>query len=267
MLSSLISMQKAEDREVTELRLLPRGQQNFPHVTQRSSSGVTVVRLLLPFPLSYITFSTHELRLPPSPPIVATTRPSYTMITAGRHTRDRALDAFTDAYNEMQKLYDDDNLKEVYERAQVFLADNASPRYHRVKALLLLSDITSDLDEAQRYYAEAEALWRIVRRQHALGHSGVDTELSHCRKCLDWLADVLESRRAENKRGKAGAEFDPEAMVKDHIAQHEKEVAGIKAAADDEDQLERVNLAILGMAKEESVAILAQKAANRVCVL
>ena len=122
-------MQNAEDREVTELRLLPRGQQNFLHVTQRSSSGVTIMRLLmlLPFPFSYLTFSTHELHLPPSPPIVATTRPSYTMITAGRHTRDRVLDASTDTYNEMQKLYDDDNLEEVYERAQVLLADTASP--------------------------------------------------------------------------------------------------------------------------------------------
>ena len=43
-------MQNAEDREATELRLLPRGQQNSPHVTQRSSGGVTYVRLLLPFP-------------------------------------------------------------------------------------------------------------------------------------------------------------------------------------------------------------------------
>jgi hypothetical protein len=62
-------MQKAEDREVTELRLLPRGQQNFPHVTQRSSSGVTVVRLLLPFPYFTPYLSTHELHLPPSPTI------------------------------------------------------------------------------------------------------------------------------------------------------------------------------------------------------
>jgi hypothetical protein len=188
------------------------------------------------------------------------------MITAGRHTRDRVLNAFTDAYNEIQELYDDDNLEEVYERAQVLLADTASPQYHRRKVLLLLSDITSDLDEAQRYYAEAEALWRIVRRQHAFGHSGVDTELSHCRKYLDKLADVLESQRAEKKKGKTGAEFEPEAVVKEHIAQHEKEVAVIKAAADDEDQLERVDLEILGMAKEESVGILAQKGANRVCV-
>jgi hypothetical protein len=45
-----MSMQNAEDREVTELRLLPRGQPNLPHVTQRSRGGVTVVRLLLPFP-------------------------------------------------------------------------------------------------------------------------------------------------------------------------------------------------------------------------
>jgi hypothetical protein len=220
--------------------------------------------MLLPFPFSYLTFSTHELHLSPSPPIVATTRPSYTMITAGRHTRDRVLDASTDTYNEMQKLYDDDNLEEVYERAQVLLADTASPQYHRMKALLLLSDITSDSDEAQRYYAEAEALWRSVRRQHALGHSGVDTELSRCRKYLDKLADVLESQRAENKKGKAGA--DPEAVVKEHLAQHEKEVAGFKAAADDEDQLERVDLAILGTAKAESMAILAKKAANRVRV-
>jgi hypothetical protein len=189
------------------------------------------------------------------------------MITAGRHTRDRVLDAFTDAYNEMQKLYDDDHLEEVYERAQVLLADTASPQYHRMKALLLLSDITSDLDEAQRYYAEAEALWRSVRRQHALGHSGVDTELSHCRKYLDKLADVLESQRAENKKGKTGAEFGPEAVVKEHLAQHEKAVADLKDAADDKDESERVDLETLGMAKEESVAILAQKAANRVCVL
>jgi hypothetical protein len=191
------------------------------------------------------------------------------MVSADLHTHYRVLDAFTNAYNEMQELYDNDDLEEVYDRGQVLLADTASPRYHRMKALLLLSSIAFNLGEAQRYHAEAEALWRIVRGQHALGQSDVDTELSYCRKCLDELAEVLESQRAEKsgKKGKAGAESDPEAVVKEHIAQHEKELAGIKAAADDEDQLERVNLAILGMAKEESVAILAQKAANRVCVL
>jgi hypothetical protein len=143
------------------------------------------------------------------------------MISAGLHTRDRVLDAFTNAYNEMKDLYDDDNLEEVYERGQVLLADAASPRYHRMKALLLLSSIAFNLDEAQRYHAEAEALWRIVRGQHALGQSDVDTELSYCRKCLDELAEVLESQRAKKfgKKGKAGIkgkstqEFDLEAAV------------------------------------------------------
>ena len=101
---------------------------------------------------------------------------SYSMISASLHTRDRILDAFDDAYIEMQKLYDDDKLEEVYESAQVLLADAAIPRYHRMKTLMLLSNFTSDLDEAQRYHTEAEA---IVRRQHVLGvHSDVDTEFS-----------------------------------------------------------------------------------------
>ena len=91
------------------------------------------------------------------------------MISAGLYTRDLILDAFTSAYNEMQELYDDNDLEEVYERGQVLLADAAIPRYHRMKALLLLSSIASDLEEAQRYHVEAEALWRIVRGQHALG--------------------------------------------------------------------------------------------------
>lgn len=104
----------------------------------------------------------------------------------------------------MQELYHNDNL-EMYESEQILLADAAIPRYHRMKALLLLSDIASDLDEAQHYYAEAEALWRIVRGQHALGNSIVDIELSHCRKCLDELAEVLGSQRTEKfgKKGKA----------------------------------------------------------------
>jgi hypothetical protein len=49
------------------------------------------------------------------------------MISAGLHTRDRILDVFTNAYNKMQKLYDDDNLEEMYESAQVLLADAAIP--------------------------------------------------------------------------------------------------------------------------------------------
>jgi len=131
------------------------------------------------------------------------------MISAGLHTRDRVLDAFTNAYNEMQKLYDDDNLEEMYESAQILPADDAVPLYHRMKTLLLLSSVTSDLDEAQRYRAQAEASWRIVSGQHALGrHSEVDTELSRCRKCLDELAEVLESQRAEkfSKKGKANVQ-------------------------------------------------------------
>ena len=156
----------------------------------------------LPFRHINFIFPHHQ----PSPTIVATTRPSYTMISAGLHTHDRVIDAFTNAYNEMQELYDNDDLEEVYDRGQVLLADAASPRYHRMKALLLLSSIAFNLDEAQRYHAEADALWRIVRVQHALGrHSEVDTELSYCRKCLDELAEVLESQRAEKsgKRGKS----------------------------------------------------------------
>ena len=195
---------------------------------------------------------------------------SYTMISAGLHTRDRILDAFTNAFNKIQRLYNNDNLDEMYEGAQVLLADAAIPRFHRMKTPLLLSSFTSDLDEAQRYHTEAEAMWRIVRGQHVLGvNSDVDTELSHCRKCLDELAEVFESQRAEKfgKKGKAGAESDPEVAVQEHIAQHEKEVADFKAAADDEDELERVDLAILGMTKEESMAIPAKKAAERVCVL
>jgi hypothetical protein len=76
-----------------------------------------------------------------------------------------------------------------------------------------LSSITSDLDEAQRYHAEAEAMWRIVRGQHMLGgHSAVDTKLSHCRRCLDELAQVLESQREKEfgkkfgKKGEASVE-------------------------------------------------------------
>jgi hypothetical protein len=85
------------------------------------------------------------------------------MISGCLHTRNRVLDAFDNAYNEMQKLYDDDKLEEVYESAQILLADAAIPRYHRMKTLMLLSNFTSDIDEAQRYHAEAEAMWRIVR--------------------------------------------------------------------------------------------------------
>jgi hypothetical protein len=147
------------------------------------------------------------------------------MISAGLHTRDRILDAFTNAYNEIQKLYNNDNLDEVYERAQVLLADAAIPRFHRMKTLLLLSNFTSDLDEAQRYHAEAEVMWRIVRGQHVLGvHPDVDIELSHCRRCLDEITEVLESQRAEKfgKKGKAGVESDPEAAVQEHNAQHER---------------------------------------------
>jgi hypothetical protein len=58
------------------------------------------------------------------------------MISAGLHTRDRVLDAFTNAYNEMQKLYGDDNLEEMYESAQILLADDAVPLYHRMKSSL-----------------------------------------------------------------------------------------------------------------------------------
>jgi hypothetical protein len=126
------------------------------------------------------------------------------MISACLHFPDRILDAFDNAYHEMQKLYDDDNLDEVYESAQVLLADAAIPRYHRMRTLMLLSNFTSDLNEAQRYHAEAEAMLRIIRGQHVLGGNPVvDNELSFCRRCLDEVAEVLGSQRAE-KFGKKG---------------------------------------------------------------
>jgi hypothetical protein len=167
------------------------------------------------------------------------------MISTRLFNRDRVLDAFTDAYNKMQQCYDDDEFDDCVDMGEKLLADSALSPYHRMRTLALLSSF-SDLEDAQRYHAEAEALWRIIRGSSGPGFRVVDDDLTRTHAGLVDIVEALRTERAKKLakkgkgkgKGKAGQnpvqEYDHEAAVQAQIARHEKVEFVFNDAVDDE---------------------------------
>jgi hypothetical protein len=60
--------------------------------------------------------------------------PTNTINMANNSVPDRA---FTEAFNELNKYYEDDELDTCVEKARELLQDRALPRYHRIRTLVL----------------------------------------------------------------------------------------------------------------------------------
>jgi hypothetical protein len=77
---------------------------------------------------------------------------------------------FTKALNAAYNLYQDDRLLECQKAALDLLGDDAMPRYHRMKVLILLASILGDWEEANKCRVDAWALYNLVRRWHPVGN-------------------------------------------------------------------------------------------------
>jgi hypothetical protein len=124
---------------------------------------------------------------------------------------------FTDGLNEAGDLYNDDRLNECIKKTRNLLADRTIPRYHRMKALLLLASTLGDWEEANDYHVEAETLWRVHRRWHPEGeNSELDKYMEYLREALDEVRDVLGETEPED--------YDFEDIVDDRTTAHEEHV-------------------------------------------
>ena len=133
--------------------------------------------------------------------------------------------SFTKALNEAGELYNNDRLDECIEQTRALLADDSIPRYHRIKALLLLASTLGDWDDANNCHAEAETLWRVVRRWNPEGEDAVlDTYMDDVREHIDEVRADLERTEPDDN------DNDFEDDVDDDGAAHEEQVNDATAA-------------------------------------
>lgn len=149
---------------------------------------------------------------------------------------------FSEAYNTIFELYQNDQLEECESEAKQLLEDPAIPRYHRIKTYLLLGSCVEEWTEAESYRSRAETLWRIVRRWHQEGEDAkIDAALQELRTSLDFLQQDLENDRPE--------EYDFEATVEGQLADHDRlqaeEMELAEAEQDDPEELAKADAATM----------------------
>jgi hypothetical protein len=159
--------------------------------------------------------------------------------------------AFTEALNELNKYYEDDELDTCVEKARELLQDIDLPRYHRIRTLVLCGSAVEygcsspcldkclplhrDWREGRCCCLEADTLWRLVRHLHPAGENEKNDA------ALDELRDyILELRAAldeEQSRAGDGPDVDvddDEAAVQARLVDYETELAEEKALVEAE---------------------------------
>ena len=115
------------------------------------------------------------------------------------------------------RLYDADLLDECETSTRELLDDGDIPRWHRMKALILLASIAEDEDEAKSCYLKAESLWQMVRRANKAGdRASVDNFLDEIRKELDDLKRELDPDEDLTEEDQADADREKRAAVEAH---------------------------------------------------
>jgi hypothetical protein len=106
--------------------------------------------------------------------------------------------AFADGLNEASDLYNSDHLEECVNKTRVLLADPAIPRYHRIKALILLASAVGGRQEAYDLAVKAETMWRMVRRRYLEGgNTNFDEYMQNLRESLDEIRADLDETEEE----------------------------------------------------------------------
>jgi hypothetical protein len=144
-------------------------------------------------------------------------------------SRESIIDSqFTDGFNEANALWEQDRLEECIVKAHELLAEQAIPRYHRMKTLLLLASTVGDWYEANSYRVEAEALWQIVRRWHPEGEDeNIDGHMAEIRGILEDADRMLQEEEPKD--------YDLDDEVQHMVRNHDEEVADAQAMMQDMD--------------------------------
>lgn len=89
--------------------------------------------------------------------------------------------------------YENDNLDNCEELLRKMNNDPAVPRYHRVRALVMLASIVEPWVEANEFRLTAERLYMMVRTYHSEGNNpSIDRSLAELRGELDGLKTALD---------------------------------------------------------------------------
>ncbi|KAH6629374.1 hypothetical protein C7974DRAFT_454094 [Boeremia exigua] len=100
---------------------------------------------------------------------------------------------FHNGFADVHDLFTAGKLEECETEAFAFLAEEAIPKYYRMKTLILLGIIVGDWEEANRYYVAADHMWHTVRGYHPEGtDKDVEESITEIRECLDSLRVALQ---------------------------------------------------------------------------
>ncbi|KAK4497263.1 hypothetical protein PRZ48_011713 [Zasmidium cellare] len=142
--------------------------------------------------------------------------------------------AFTERFNAVAQLCDENKLDDCIEQARELLDEPVLPRYHRMKTWVLLGAIVGDWEEANDCCARANSLWRIVRRWHPAGvNEKTDRAMQELRDMLDELEETLKEEEPP------GHDFgdDEEDMVAEHDAAIGEDNVDAEAEAENWEEL------------------------------
>jgi hypothetical protein len=119
----------------------------------------------------------------------------------------------------------------MYLKTRALLADRTIPRFHRMKALILLASTLGDWEEANDCHVEAETMWRMTRRWLPVGNDlELDEFMADLRESLDEVGGVLEQTDSDDN------DFDN--VVNEGVTAHEEHVKDTTAAVKSLDMTE-----------------------------
>ena len=114
--------------------------------------------------------------------------------------RSKSLVAYDRGYNQARRLFDNDQLDEAVDIACDMLDDNGSPRYHRIKLLLLVAASAEDWWDVDQYLEQAQTLWLMARRFNPVGaDEAVDAAMQELRGSLDTVQADHDSKRPDDE--------------------------------------------------------------------
>lgn len=157
--------------------------------------------------------------------------------------------AFTEAFNELNKYYEDDELDTCVGKARELLQDVALPRYHLIRTLVLLGSAVEsicsspfldkclpthrDWREGRGCCLEADTLWRFVRRLNRAGENDENNAaIDELRDYILELRAVLDQEQA--KAGDGEDVDDDETAVQARLEDYKSQLAEDEAFAEAE---------------------------------
>ncbi|CAN9216763.1 unnamed protein product [Alternaria alternata] len=146
---------------------------------------------------------------------------------------------FSLGFNAAVELHKQHEFDDCIKALRNLLADDAIPRYHRIKCLALLACLLDDWHEGYSCYIKAETIWRIAKQwHHDETNPVIIKSLDHLHECLEEAKQILfeDDERPEDAP-------DPEADVIHAIAvytsgvEEDREIAEAEGETWSEDEM------------------------------